>query len=226
MRVAVLLLAVLIAGCSGALHWDGGDTSAPARSAGTYTVKEGDTLFSIAFRHSLDHEELARWNDIDNPSLIYPGKELQLGPGRAERQQTASAPRRSAGASAATSGDDPGWEWPVTGEIIGRFGRDGNRGIDIAGQEGDRINAASDGRVVYSGSGLSGYGKLIIIKHNDTYLSAYAHNRELFVEEGDAVSTGQRIAEMGRANNRQPHLHFEIRVNGEPVDPLSRLPDL
>ena len=118
------------------------------------------------------------------------------------------------------------WGWPAQGNIIGRFNPDGveNKGIDIAGRKGDAVMAAADGEVVYAGSGLLRYGELLIIKHNDLFLSAYAHNDALLVREGDRVRMGQKIAELGSTGVDRDMLHFEIRLEGQPVDPLSYLP--
>ncbi len=119
-----------------------------------------------------------------------------------------------------------GWIWPASGALIGRFSSNGslNKGIDIAGELGQPVFAASDGTVVYAGSGLRGYGELLIIKHSDTYVSAYGHNRRLLVQEGQQVKAGQRIAEMGSTGTDRVKLHFEIRRQGKPVDPLQYLP--
>lgn len=119
-----------------------------------------------------------------------------------------------------------GWSWPTQGTVISRFSSNGslNKGIDIAGELGQPVLAASDGSVVYAGSGLRGYGELIIIKHSDTYVSAYGHNRRLLVREGQQVKAGQSIAEMGSTGADRVKLHFEIRRQGKPVDPLQYLP--
>lgn len=116
------------------------------------------------------------------------------------------------------------WAWPASGKVIETFEEPRNKGIDIAGKEGDPVLAASDGTVVYSGSGLRGYGNLIILKHTDDFVSAYAHNSQILVKQGQAVKRGQRIADMGRTDADQPKLHFEIRQQGKPVDPLKFLP--
>lgn len=124
-------------------------------------------------------------------------------------------------------GDEPLiWLWPIQGDVIKKFSPKGagKKGIDIAGVPGQSIKAASPGKVVYSGSGLLGYGQLIIIKHNTKFLSAYAHNRRLTVKEGEQVKSGQKIAELGMSGTNRPKLHFEIRRNGQPVDPLVYLP--
>ena len=121
--------------------------------------------------------------------------------------------------------DSLDWAWPAKGRIIAGFSDTANlKGIDIAGTAGQAIHASAPGRVVYAGNGLRGYGKLIIIKHNATYLSAYAHNREILVKEGQQVARGQKIAEMGNTDAEQVKLHFEIRRQGKPMDPTKYLP--
>ncbi len=136
------------------------------------------------------------------------------------KPSTATTPTRPVARSAS------GWAWPAGGTVIGRFSSNGslNKGIDIAGELGQPVLAASDGAVVYAGSGLRGYGELVIIKHSDTYVSAYGHNRRLLVQEGQQVKAGQTIAEMGSTGTDRVKLHFEIRRQGKPVDPLQYLP--
>jgi lipoprotein NlpD len=125
-----------------------------------------------------------------------------------------------------TGGDDDkvDWGWPAQGKMLGTFSEATNKGVDIAGKVGDPVTASASGKVVYSGTGLRGYGKLIIIKHNASYLSAYAHNSQILVKEGQLVTKGQKIAEVGNTDAEQPMLHFEIRKQGKPVDPLKYLP--
>ncbi len=133
-------------------------------------------------------------------------------------------------ASAAPSGappqldDAPAFLWPAQGNLLGGFDEARNKGVDIGGKAGDPVWAAADGRVVYAGSGLRGYGNLIIVKHNNTYLTAYAHNQALFVKEDQDVKRGQKIAEMGNTDADQVKLHFEIRRQGKPIDPARLLP--
>jgi lipoprotein NlpD len=137
----------------------------------------------------------------------------------------ADAKGGSASSSAAAGGDHLDWMWPAKGKIVTNFSETANlKGIDIAGTAGEPVRASAPGRVVYAGNGLRGYGKLIIIKHNDTYLSAYAHNREILVKEGQQVTRGQKIAEMGNTDADQVKLHFEIRRHGKPMDPTKYLP--
>ncbi len=116
------------------------------------------------------------------------------------------------------------WQWPAPGKVLETFDETRNKGIDIAGNDGDPVSAAADGEVVYVGSALRGYGNLVIVKHNEEFISAYAHNRQILVKQGQAVKRGQRIAEFGRSDADRVKLHFEIRRQGKPVDPLRYLP--
>ena len=193
----------------------------------TYVVQPGDTLTAIAWRYGLDPESVAAWNDLSDPDLIRPGQRLVLRsqqPVTAPRSE-APAPRRAPAPSAVVPARAPVWQWPTRGTVVSNFGRADSlaSGIAIAGVEGQTVAAAAGGRVVYAGDGLIGYGQLIIIRHNETYLSAYGHNRRLLVAQGDEVRTGQPIAEMGLGPDRSPRLHFEIRRDGTPIDPLPQL---
>ena len=210
-----------------------------ARPGATARVQRGDTLFSIARRNNIQPADLAAWNGLSEPYTIYPGQSLKLYPGsasrpsnNASRSTASSAPRTTAPAAAAApvvaapaSSGFP-WRWPADGALVGQFvaGEATKQGIDIAGSSGQQVRAAADGVVVYSGNGLVGYGELIIIKHNEQWLSAYGHNRKRLVNEGQNVKAGQPIAEMGRSGATRDMLHFEIRYNGKPVDPLLYLP--
>lgn len=158
----------------------------------------------------------------ENLALMQRGTEARPQP------QPAAPKPAPAPAQPAPSTDDEDkvdWSWPAVGRVIAGFSEATNKGIDIAGKPGDTVVASAGGRVVYSGQGLRGYGKLIIIKHNNTFLSAYAHNREILVKEGQNVVKGQKIAEVGNTDADQPKLHFEIRRLGKPVDPARFLPD-
>jgi lipoprotein NlpD len=138
---------------------------------------------------------------------------------------TPALPTPAASTPAASAGDDDvAWIWPSTGSVIAGFDEVKNKGLDIAGKLGDPVYAAGDGRVVYAGSGLRGYGNLIILKHNNTYLTAYAHNQTLLVKEDQTVRKGQKIAEIGQSDADRVKLHFEIRRQGKPVDPSRYLP--
>ncbi|HSS64921.1 MAG TPA: peptidoglycan DD-metalloendopeptidase family protein [Gammaproteobacteria bacterium] len=136
-----------------------------------------------------------------------------------------SAATSNRGKAAATRGNKiKQWVWPAKGQIVTDFASSGRKGVDIAGKLGQPVLAAADGRVVYAGGGLRGYGELIIVKHNKRYLSAYAHNNRILVKEGDEVKIGQRIAEMGSTGTEGVRLHFEIRRDGKPVNPVRYLP--
>ena len=264
----------------------------------TYTVKKGDTLFSIGLEHGYDYKEIARANNIDSPYVIRVGQTLKLdslkepAEGKATASQAAPADstqnsgvstyaldsgdsvqssskptsspvipnitqpkatreaysieamnkpiitEKPAGASTIKPAADGkqaaaeskietptaevggiSWSWPTKGKVIANFNEAGNKGIDIAGTKGQPINAAAAGKVIYSGSDLRGYGKLVIIKHNNTYLSVYANNSNILVKEGQQVSAGQKIAEMGDTDSNVVKLHFEIRQQGKSVDP-------
>ncbi len=225
--VILALLLLVLVGCSSMLSWE------PDR----YTVKTGDTLYAIAWRYDLDPRDLADWNNLGSGNLIYPGQSIRLTAPDGWQRHSAADPRPTgtsgiSGPSATSMSPRPvvpppsAWRWPTEGILAARFGHSalGGNGIDISGRSGQPVIAAAGGEVVYSGSGLIGYGKLIIVKHNETYLSAYGHNRELRVTEGEKVSAGQMIALMGEGPGRKPVLHFEIRQNGKPVDPLRYLP--
>ncbi len=136
----------------------------------------------------------------------------------------AEAPRPDVGGEAARGPEDLDWAWPVRGKVVSTFNDTTSKGIAIAGRAGQPVLASAPGRVIFSGTGIRGFGKLIVIKHNNTYLSVYAHNSELTVKEGQNVARGQKIAEMGNTDADQVKLHFEIRRLGKPVDPMKLLP--
>ncbi|HUF20579.1 MAG TPA: peptidoglycan DD-metalloendopeptidase family protein, partial [Burkholderiales bacterium] len=264
-----------------------------------YTVKRGDTLYSIALDHGQDYRDVAAWNALADPAYIQVDQRLRLFPpgGTAEavspepvalppaslpapmaetvarviplisepkvrklpytdravaeltapraaptaavaaapspqpapappRVEAPAAPRQVQAGVSAQRDERLAWEWPTSGRIRYGFGQGSNqKGVGIDGNKGQPVVASAPGRVVYSGSGLRGYGNLIIIKHNPTYLSVYAHNSQLLVKEGQSVAQGQKIAEMGDSDSERVTLHFEIRRLGKPVDPLQHLPE-
>lgn len=143
-------------------------------------------------------------------------------PGASPSQE--AAPPASAAAGGAAAEDGTSFIWPSSGSLIAGFDEARNKGLDIGGKSGDAIVAAADGRVVYAGAGLRGYGNLVILKHSNTFLTAYAHNRALLVKEDQTVRRGQKIAEMGSTDSDRVKLHFEIRRQGKPVDPARYLP--
>ncbi len=214
-------------------------------AAGYYRVQPGDTLYSIAWRYRKDYRALARANDIGHSYRIYSGQLIRLAETPAAKRAAqpvakpskrkpskpkASKPKitRTATtiASTPTAAAPIEWRWPTSGRVIGGFSAKGslNKGLNIAGNRGDPVFSAAAGRVVYAGNGLLGYGNLIIINHNDSFLSAYAHNKKLLVKEQEVVKIGQQVAEMGNSGAAETMLHFEIRKEGRPVDPSHYLP--
>ncbi len=210
-----------------------------AGKPGYYTVKPGDTLIRIGMDNGQSGRDIARWNKIDNPNLIEAGQVLRVVPpateaplvrqpatsGTASSSMPASSAPAAPVASAAPAAAEEAisFQWPARGNLISGFDESKNKGLDIGGKAGDPVLAAADGRVVYAGAGLRGYGNLIILKHNNTYLTAYAHNQTLLVKEDQVIKRGQKIAEMGNSDADQVKLHFEIRRQGKPVDPAKYL---
>ncbi|MGB5733675.1 MAG: peptidoglycan DD-metalloendopeptidase family protein [Thiohalocapsa sp.] len=246
-----LVVLLLLGGCGagGLAPVDSRNGYGPA-PPGFYRVRRGDTLSEIAERQRVGTRKLASWNGLQPPYTIYSGGLLRVkppdgtAPARSRGARTVASKGRSssarspakpiktsarkpsavAGADAASSGIK--WQWPLAGPVKHGF-RAGDRthsGIRIGSALGAPVGSAADGTVVYSGSGLKGYGNLIIVKHNNRFLSAYGFNRQLLVREGDRVKRGQRVAEVGRAANGDSLLHFEIRRDGVAVDPLRFLP--
>ena len=218
--LAVIFLSALLTACGSGPKWyDNPDT---------HIVRSGETLYSIAFRYGKKPEDLARWNRLGSGSLIYPGQTLRLTPPSGATTRTTSRTSRPTPKPLPKIPDQPSpkWAWPTSGRVSVEFGAKPGpgTGVLINGKNGQAIVAAAPGRVVYAGSGLIGYGQLIILKHNDTYLSAYGYTASLLVKEGQEVKQGQRIATMGEGPERKARLHFEIRRNGEPVNPRQFLP--
>lgn len=277
-----MILLTVLSGCSGQGYVPVSDRSegsgvivnnieTPSRS-GLYRVKNGDTLYSIAWRFGLDFRALARWNNIGNENRIYVGQTLTLKPkvqvAKVEKKTTKPPPVNSEnkekkvvtkkkstdnGISAAkveqvavtssVSSTSPStnitvknkqkktldpsvkpvWQWPANGAVITKFGS-GYHGISIAGNKDDAVSAAADGQVILVSLSSRHYGNMLIINHNGQFLSAYAHNSRILVEVGDWVRAGQKIAEFGSSGAETVKLHFEMRRDGDPVDPLKYLP--
>ncbi len=212
----------------------------------TTLVRPGDNLYSISFVAGYDYRDVAVWNGMADPEeKIFPGQVIKLYPPEGEQysgyqqaeeapppqpepptESTSNKPAPSPTSTVPVSTSAPSaWIWPAQGEIISRFSKSKRlNGIQIAGNSGAPVKASADGNVVYSGTGLIGYGRIIIVKHNPQYLSVYAHNSRVIVKEGERVSQGQKIAEMGNTDTDRVKLHFEIRKNGTPVDPIQYLP--
>ena len=210
-----------------------------AGKPGYYIVQRGDTLTRIALDHGHSWRDLASWNSLPNAHLIEVGQVLRVASPNATGEaggvvvqplggsaEAATAPKPVATPTPAPSANDEGlgFAWPASGSVIGGFDEAKNKGLDIGGKAGDPVQAAADGQVVYAGAGLRGYGNLIILKHNNTFLTAYAHNQALLVKEDQKVRKGQKIAEMGKTDADRVKLHFEIRRQGKPVDPAKYLP--
>lgn len=231
-RYCVTFITLLIlTGCT-AIHQQS------VKGPGWYRVKPTDTLYSIAWRYGIDYRNLAAWNGINEPYRIHPGQQLvllkpEIAPQPSGKQKSI-VKKTTSGGSVVVKTLMPEynrvirWRWPTDGKVLNRFSVNDldRRGIDIAGKIGQPVYAVDEGKVVYSGKGLAGYGNLIIVKHNNTYLSAYAYNRNRLVKEGIQVKRGTKIAEMGQGKNGIVALHFQIRKNGKPVDPLLYLPKL
>jgi lipoprotein NlpD len=216
----------------------GGNSESPP--SGYYRVKRGDTLARIALDNGQSPRDLAQWNNMSNPNQIEVGDLILVKPPAGSKSAVKPAVKNPANGDTATTDApkvdaskpdtskemvaEPGirLSWPAKGKVSEDFSEK-TKGIDIAGKLGDPITAALDGKVVYAGNSLRGYGNLVIIKHDNTYLTAYAHNRSLLVKEGDAVRKGQKIAEMGDTDANSVKLHFELRVNGKPVNPTPYL---
>jgi lipoprotein NlpD len=268
----------------------------PSVPPGHYMVKRGDTLYSIALENGADYRDVARWNNLDDPTKISvgqvlrvaapesaPGVQVGAAPGASRvqarplegavaarslpadgatkispkalrlpyseenlamlsRGEAAPAPSAAPAAAAAAPAaatvkpepaktaavarDPAGIDfiWPAKGGLLARFAEPNSKGVDIAGKEGDPVVAAAAGQVLYTGTGIRGFGQLIVIRHENGFSSVYAHNSEILVKEGQSVARGQRIAKLGKSDADRPKLHFEIRKSGKPVDPMQYLP--
>ena len=241
----------------------------PKSVADYYSVKRGDTLYSIAQEHGVDQRDVMQWNGLDDPTRLRIGQQLRVRPplavaaspvtvvdperataqvgsariiGRVESRPLDSLPplpprapakpelarmevpaRVELEKSAAPSGTGQ-FIWPVKGKVLAEFAEPRRKGIDIDGRPGDPIVAAAPGHVTYIGSGIPGMGKLVVLKHDNGFITVYAHNRNILVKEKQAVARGQKIAELGSTDSERPKLHFQIRKGAAAVDPLLYLP--
>jgi len=267
-------MALSVAAC-GTRRWapvvDRGRSAPPAAPAaqpvppGSYMVKRGDTLYSIALDNGADYREVAQWNGLDDPTKISIGQVLRVRPpedrsavqvapargaGRVEARPLDSAPQQGRGDGSAktepkavrlpysrenvailSKEDKPDAEaiafiWPAKGKILAGFAEPRSKGIDIEGRIGDPVVAAAAGRVTYSGTGIPGLGKLVVIKHDNGFITVYAHNKDILVKEQQSVARGQKIAEIGSTDAERPKLHFQIRKGSAAVDPMRYLPAL
>lgn len=250
---SAVLLCIFVTGCANdSWHYSdlGGYSSSPKTkslpTSGVHRVQSGDTLFSIAFSYGLDYRQVAEINNIKAPYTIYPNQKLRLkGTSKRAPQAVAkSTPKQPAtpvtksSTAKVNSSSKPvstvnvpdknvsSWHWPVIGSVTKGFSNAGvsSKGIDIKGKDAEHVKAAADGVVVYAGNGLIGYGNLVIVKHNDVYLSAYAYNERILVKEKQSVRAGDSLAIIGGKGAERPLLHFEVRRDGQPIDPLKVLP--
>ncbi|HEU5175836.1 MAG TPA: peptidoglycan DD-metalloendopeptidase family protein [Burkholderiales bacterium] len=217
-----------------------------------YTVKRGDTLYSIALEHGADYREVAQWNSLEDPSKLSVGQVLRVtAPAQQQGVQVGTAPggagrveSRPLGAGpqppqppqqqkpAVAAREEPRlleaqplqFVWPAKGKVLAGFAEPRRKGIDIDGKPGDPVTAAAAGRVTYVGSGIPGLGKLVVIRHDQGFITVYAHNKDIVVKEQQSVTRGQKIAELGSSDSDRPKLHFQIRKGAAAVDPLLYLP--
>ena len=212
-----------------------------------YIVKRGDTLYSIALEHGVDYREMAQWNYLDDPTRIRVGQQLRVKPpeeragtqigaatpsGRIESrpldevrpQPQPQAKPQPQPQPQVVETKDAQFIWPAKGRVLSAFAEPRNKGIDIDGKPGDPVVAAAAGRVTYVGAGISGLGKLVVIKHENGFITVYAHNKEIMVKEQQSVTRGQKIAEIGSTDSERPKLHFQIRKGAAAVDPMLYLP--
>lgn len=230
----ILLLIILIVGCTHQHHRliklppvrEGWQQSAAGKNA--YVVQKKDTLYSIAWAFGIDYRDLAKRNNLNPPYSLRVGQRLHLyiATIKSAKNSFSSKPFVTHNKTNINIQLLKGWLWPARGTIVAKFVNKpgGNKGVDIKGKYSDPVLASNSGVVVYSGTGIRSYGKLIIIKHNDDYLSAYAYNKTMLVREGQTVNAGQKIATMGNDDAGSVLLHFEIRQVGKPVNPLLYLP--
>lgn len=237
------LAAALLAGCASRVTHAPvtdltGETSVSAPSGGTYVVVSGDTLYKIAQAHNVDVGTLKRINNISNPNQLRVGQTLRLSGAGAPLAESNPVPAPAPVAAVPTTpvkpkepetpppASDAGvihWGWPAKGRIIQSFNAN-TKGVDIEGTEGEPIDAAADGKVMYAGNGVRGLGNLVLLGHSDGFITAYAHAQQLLVKTGQKVKKGAKIATIGKTETTSPRLHFEIRRHGTAVDPLAYLP--
>ncbi|APR96499.1 lipoprotein NlpD [Pandoraea thiooxydans] len=215
----MLLLPALLAACASA-------PSGGPVGDGYYRVRSGDTLGKIAQTYRQSVTNLTRWNNLSNPNRIDVGQVLRVAPpvGASGAVSTQTVAPAAASDNTSAPASSIALRWPAQGPVIARFNGTSNKGIDIGGQLGQPVVAAAAGKVVYAGNGLRGYGNLVMLKHSGGFLTAYAHNRVILVKEGQYVAQGQQIAEMGNTDSQRVQLHFELRQQGKPLDPLRYLP--
>lgn len=210
-------------------------STAIAQARDTVIVEKGDTLYSLSRKYRIDLAQFKAINDLSSPYTLYPGQSLRLKAGGSSgvskvtvppKKSPQKPPKNPAHSKPFNQQSPKHWRWPTKGRVVARFkgSESTQKGVDISGTLGQDVIASAAGKVVYSGQGIPSYGHLVLIKHNERYMSAYAYNSRLLVKEGQTVKAGQKIASMGQQGLSSPRLHFEIRKNGQPVNPVSFLP--
>ncbi|ATM95584.1 putative lipoprotein [Yersinia frederiksenii] len=229
-RLALYAMTILLlAGCSNKSKRDYSTLPKGSYNSQSYTVKRGDTLYFIAWISDSEVNDLARINKLSPPYRLEVGQKLQLNSSTSSGS-LASNKRKSSSSSITKSTPPPGaggcWRWPTSGQVISKYSTadGGNKGIDIAGKRGQPVYASAKGRVVYVGNQLRGYGNLIMIKHGNDFITAYAHNDTMLVKNAQDVKAGQKIATLGSSGSDTLMLHFQIRYRATALDPLRYLP--
>ena len=214
----VTILALIISGCA--------SNQIDRDQSKKHFVRYGETIIFIAWRYGIDHQDLISWNNLTNEGLIYPGQILDLESPQnftqvIRKKESEKKPAVKTNKDSIQSNLN-GWDLPTDGKIISKYNSNSATmsGIVVDGVIGQDILASSSGEVVYAGNDLPGFGQLIIIKHSETFLSAYGYNQDVYVNEGQNVKKGQKIASMGLNSSQVPCLYFEIRRSGKPIDPL------
>jgi lipoprotein NlpD len=248
-KVLVIAMVVLLTACShqpNKVSIIDRSSGAGTATGSSYSIKRGDTLYAIAWRYGVSYQQLASYNKIAPPYLIRIGQKIRIPSKsyRASRKNSSTTAKTTRSTRQSTSKKEvvskayvssgvpkkntESWRWPTTGIVEEGYTTTGkvHKGIDIGGKYGQAIYAAKSGKVVYAGAGLKAYGLLIIIKHDERFLSAYAFNSKVLVAEGNQVRAGDKIAEMGKKESKHTHLHFEIRLDGKPQNPKRYLPAL
>ncbi|MNJ19300.1 Murein hydrolase activator NlpD precursor [compost metagenome] len=225
MFLRFVLIAVMLAISACSSHTPSPHVSANKVMTGSYKVKRGDTLYSIASRHGWSFKELARYNGISAPYAVNVGQTIRFGGSKATTRPTTTTASKGKPVAPATNVTLRGWAWPLQGTVIGRYSAADklSKGIRIAATPGQPVFASLGGKVAFA-TNIRGYGNLIILQHGTSHASVYGHNSKLLVKEGQTVSKGQKIAEAGDLDADRVQLYFEIRQNGKPVNPLSVLP--
>ncbi|AXE28735.1 peptidase [Chromobacterium phragmitis] len=222
LRTLILCSSLLLTACA-----TPSPSLAPAPS-GYYRVQPGDTLYRIARQHKQSVASLARWNQLADSASIQAGQLLRVQPPAGAGKPSAGKPSASRPAESKPAPPparlDIKLQWPADGALLAGFDGNRNKGLDIAGQAGDPVRAAAAGKVIYASKGIRAYGNLLIVKHNESTLTVYAHNQKLLVQEGQQVSAGQQIATMGDSGANRVKLHFELRLGTRVVDPAAYLP--